>query len=53
MDYICKNHRKYFLKVHIIFVTKYRKPLLVGRMNLEIKRLLKKAESRDFEIELI
>lgn len=30
MDYTCKNHSKYLLTVHLIFVCKYRKKLLIS-----------------------
>lgn len=39
MDYTSKNHSKYLLMVHLIFVTKYRKQLLV-KYDDEIKTIL-------------
>lgn len=39
MDYTSKNHSKYLLIVHLIFVTKYRKQLLV-KYGDEIKIIL-------------
>ena len=39
MDYTSKNHSKYLLMVHLIFVTKYRKQLLV-KYGDEIKTIL-------------
>ena len=29
-DYISKNHSKFLIKYHVIFVCKYRKKLLIG-----------------------
>jgi putative transposase len=39
MDYVSKNHSKYCLSCHLIFVCKYRKDLLV-LLGAEIKQLL-------------
>ena len=39
MDYTTKNHSKYLIMVHLIFVCKYRKKLLVKYGN-EIKQIL-------------
>ena len=36
--YHCKNRRKYNLKVHIVIVTKYRKKLLTGGLDLFLKK---------------
>ena len=38
MDYISRNHSKYLLMVHLIFVCKYRKKLL-KKFGTQIKRL--------------
>lgn len=38
MDYVCKNHSKYLLLTHLIFVCKYRKKLLI-RYGEEIKTI--------------
>ena len=41
-EYYSKNRHKYYLKEHLIFAYKYRKPLLVGKANLEtIRSILK------------
>ena len=37
--YYCHNRRKYYLKVHIVLVTKYRKPLLSGNVSSGIKTI--------------
>lgn len=50
MDYVSKNHSKYLIMVHLIFVCKYRKQLLVKYSN-QIKQILNDiAEEKDFEI---
>jgi putative transposase len=50
MDYISRNHSKYLLRVHLIFVCKYRKHLLV-RYGDEVKQVLNDiAEEKDFEV---
>jgi putative transposase len=50
MDYISRNHSKYFLMAHLIFVTKYRKKLLI-KYGDEIKQILSDiVEEKDFEI---
>lgn len=51
--YISTNRSKHYLKVHIILVTKYRKPLLVGTLDTDIKSIFQYIESTsDFEIEV-
>ena len=37
--YYCHNRRKYCLKVHIVLVTKYRKPLLLGNVSSCVKTI--------------
>lgn len=37
-NYVSNSHCKYYLKVHLIFVTKYRKNLLVNGLDTWIKR---------------
>ena len=50
MDYISKNHSKYLIMVHLIFVCKFRTKLLIKYGN-EIKQILNDiAEEKDFEI---
>lgn len=50
MDYASKNHSKYLLMVHLIFVCKYRKKLLIKFGN-QIKKILNDiAEEKNFEI---
>lgn len=33
-----KNHKKYLLQIHLIFVTKYRKKILYGNLSDDIKQ---------------
>lgn len=51
MDYVAKNHAKYLLLAHLIFVCKYRRKLLIGNMEIQIKQLLMDvAEENDIEV---
>ncbi len=43
MDYISKNHSKFLIMVHLIFVCKYRKKLLV-KLGEQIKLLMIKID---------
>ena len=36
-EYNSKNRHKYYLKAHLIFVCKYRKSLLVGDIDIDVK----------------
>lgn len=38
-NYITTNRSKHYLKCHLIFVCKYRKPMLVGELNDDIKQI--------------
>lgn len=50
MDYTTRNHSKYCLMVHLIFVCKYRKKLLI-KFGKEVKSIiLDIAEKHDFGI---
>ena len=50
MDYISRNHSKYLLMSHLIFVAKYRKQLLIKYGN-EIKQIFSDiAEEKNFKI---
>jgi len=50
MDYTSKNHSKFLILVHLIFVCKYRKKLLV-KLGEQVKRLMFDiAEEKNFEI---
>lgn len=49
--YKTTNRAKHNLKVHLIFVCKYRKKLLIGGIEANIKNIIKEIEvSSDFEI---
>lgn len=51
MDYVTRNHAKYLIMAHLIFVCKYRKTLLTGHVSMEMKLILYDvAEENDFEI---
>jgi len=53
-NYISTNWSKHYLKCHLIFVCKYRKPMLVGQLNDDIKQIfLSIASESDFEIEVM
>ena len=39
-EYHSKKHCKYMIKLHIIFVTKYRKELLVGELDEDMKQII-------------
>ena len=52
-DYISRNHSKFLLMFHVIFVCKYRRKLLVGGIGDDMKRILcKVAEESDFDIDI-
>jgi len=53
-NYISTNRSKHYLKCHLIFVCKYRKPMLVGRLNDDIKQIFQSiVNSSDFDIEVM
>ena len=53
-DYIRTNRSKHYLKCHLIFVCKYRKKLLVGQLNDDVKSIFQSiANNSDFEIEVM
>lgn len=53
-NYISTNRSKHYLKCHLIFVCKYRKPILVGQLNDDIKQIFQSiANVSDFEIEVM
>ena len=52
-NYISTNHSKHYLKAHIIIVTKYRKPLLVGQFKQDMYNILNNIISNsDFSVEV-
>ena len=54
-NYTSINRHKYYLKVHLVFVCKYRKQLLVNNdINLKVKEIFKDIESKsDFIIDIM
>jgi len=53
MEYISKNRKKYYLKAHIVFVTKYRKQLFKNKeIDFKIKDLIYEiSNKREFTID--
>ncbi len=52
-QHISTNRSKHYLKCHLIFVCKYRKPMLIGQLNDDVKQIfLSIANGSDFEIEV-
>jgi len=53
-QYITTNRSKHYLKCHLILVAKYRKNILVGQLNDDLKNIFQSiADSSDFEIEVM
>lgn len=53
-NYITTNRSKHYLKIHLIFVCKYRKPLLMGNLNEDMKTILENiTNNSDFSIEVM
>ena len=54
-NYTSINRHKYYLKVHLVFVCKYRKQLLVNNdIDLMVKEIFKDIESKsDFNIDIM
>jgi len=53
-NYISTNRSKHYLKCHLIFVCKYRKKLLIGQLNDDMKAILQSiTDKSDFEIEVM
>ncbi len=40
MDYRTKNHSKYLIKLHFVFVVKYRKKLLVDSLKVDMSNII-------------
>ena len=52
-NYVSTNRSKHYLKCHLIFVCKYRKKLLVGDLDNDMKSILLSITSKSyFEIEV-
>jgi putative transposase len=53
-EIISKNRRKYYLKIHLVLVTKYRKSILINDFNNFIKEKIKEISLKySFKIDLI
>lgn len=53
-NYISTNRSKHYLKCHLILVTKYRRNILVGQLNDDLKDIFTSiANNSDFEIEVM
>ena len=53
-EYISKNHSKFLIKYHIILVCKYRKQLLVGAVEYDMKKIMRHiSEMSDFDMEVM
>ena len=53
-EYVSKNHSKFLLKYHIIFVCKYRRKILIGNIATCVKNILIDIVNKsDFRIEVI
>ena len=53
-EYISKNHSKFLIKYHVILVCKYRKKLLVGAVEYDMKKIMQNiADLSDINIEVM
>ena len=53
-EFISKNRRKYYLKIHLVLVIKYRKHLLLNEFKTYIHNTMKEISSKyEFKIEAI
>jgi len=53
-DYISKNHSKFLIKYHIVLVCKYRKKLLIGAVEYNMKQIMQSISNlSDFDIEVM
>jgi len=52
-NYKTRNHSKFLLKCHLIFVLKYRKKILIGKLKDSMKQILLDNQTSDFRIEVI
>lgn len=51
--YKTRNHSKFLLKCHLIFVVKYRKKILDGKLKESMKQILLNSQTKDFRIEVL
>ena len=53
-NYISRNHSKHYLKVHLIFVCKYRKKLLINNFDNIVKNVILEISYRsNFNIDIL
>lgn len=53
-EYISMNHSKFLIKYHVILVCKYRKKLLVGSVEYDMKQIMQNiSDMSDFNIEVM
>jgi len=53
-NYVSTNRSKHYLKCHLIFVCRYRKAVLVGQLNDDVKHIFESiASNSDFDIEVM
>lgn len=53
-EYISRNHSKFLIKYHVILVCKYRKKLLIGEMEYDMKQIMQNiSDLSDFNIEVM
>jgi len=52
-DYQTRNHSKFLLKCHLIFVVKYRKKIIKGKIKDDLKNILILTQTPDFRIEVM
>ena len=52
-EYISKNPSKYLIKYHVMLVCKYRKKLLIGAVEYDMKQIMQNiSDISDFDIEV-
>ena len=53
-EYILKNHSDFLIKFHVFFVCKYRKQLLVGAIEHDMKEIMRHiSEMSEYDIEVM
>ena len=53
-EYISKNHSKFLIKYHVVPTCKYRKKLLVGSVEYDMKQIMQNiSDMSDFNIEVM
>ena len=53
-EYISRNHSKFLIKYHVILVCKYRKKLLIGEIEYDMKQIMQNiSDLSDFNIEVM